>query len=100
MPDAPPKAARLKIETVAIDAVRPLERNARRGDVDAIRASLRRLGQYKPLVIRAETGEILVGNHTWQALREEGHEHVAVVKRSVPDDDEATRLALVDNRTR
>lgn len=91
--------AELRVEMVAIDDVRPLERNPRRGDVDRIRASVQKFGQYAPLLIRAETGEILKGNHTWHALKEEGVARIAVTRRSVPDDDEAQRLALTDNTT-
>lgn len=88
----------LKVRMVRLDEIRPLERNPRRGDVDEIRASIRRHGQYVPLVVRAETDEILKGNHTYAAAREEGLERIAVVYRSVPDDTEAQRLAIGDNR--
>lgn len=91
--------AELRVEMVAIDDVRPLEVNPRRGDVERIRASVRRFGQYAPLVVRAETSEVLKGNHTWHALKEEGVARIAVTRRSVPDDDEAQRLALTDNTT-
>lgn len=90
--------AHLKVEMVPLGDVRPLERNPRRGDVDFVRGSLRRFGQYVPIIVRTETGEILKGNHTYYALKEEGAELVAIVRRSVPDDDEAQRLALTDNR--
>jgi hypothetical protein len=90
--------ADLKVEMVDIDSIRPLERNPRRGDVEFVRASLQRFGQYVPIVVRAESGEILKGNHTWFAAKEEGHKRIAIVRRSVPDDAEAQRLALTDNR--
>lgn len=89
----------LRVEMVPIDDVRPLEVNPRRGDVERIRASVQRFGQYQPLIVRAETGEILKGNHTWHALREEGVVRIAITRRSVPDDAEAQRLALTDNTT-
>lgn len=88
---------KLRIEYVDIDTVRPLERNPRRGDVEFIRGQLKRFGQYVPIVVREETGEILKGNHTWHALKEEGAGKVAIVRRSEPDDDEAMRLAIGDN---
>jgi DNA modification methylase len=73
--------------------------NARRGDVGAIRASLRRHGQYRSLVVR-DTGSALVvlaGNHTRDALDAEG---LASARCEVITctDDEARRINLADNR--
>ncbi|MFJ4966097.1 DNA methyltransferase [Streptomyces sp. NPDC088729] len=74
--------------------------NARRGDVDAIRASIRRHGQYRSLVVRA-TGEdrymILAGNHTHDALKAEGHA-TARCEIIECDDDQARRINLADNK--
>lgn len=94
--NVPPELKRM---LVPIDQVKPLDGNRRRGDVDEVRASLRHHGQYKPIIARRETSEVLVGNHTTQAAREEGWTHIAVLWRSEPSDAEAKRLALVDNRT-
>lgn len=82
-----------------LEKIKPLDRNRRRGDVEAVRESLREHGQYKPIIVRRENGQVLVGNHTAQAAREEGWTHVAVLWRSEPDDQKAERLAIVDNRT-
>lgn len=73
--------------------------NPRRGNVEQIRASVRRLGQYRPIVVR-DTGTqlvILAGNHTTQALEDEG---AAAVRAEVIEcsDDEARRINLADNR--
>ncbi|MFJ2752666.1 DNA methyltransferase [Streptomyces sp. NPDC087297] len=74
--------------------------NPRRGDVDAIRGSLRRHGQYRSLVVR-DLGEdryvILAGNHTHDALKAEGY---ATARCEVIecDDDQARRINLADNR--
>lgn len=73
--------------------------NARRGDVGGIRASLRRNGQYRSLVVR-DTGSrlvILAGNHTSEALAAEGHT-AARCEVVTCTDDEATRINLADNR--
>src|SRR4051794_17110949 len=83
---------------VPIDTVRGLDRNARRGDVDRIRESLRTFGQYVPIVARRQTNEVLKGNHTLQAAIAEGWTHVAVSWRDEPDDDVARNLAIADNR--
>jgi 16S rRNA G966 N2-methylase RsmD len=73
--------------------------NARRGDVEAIRSSIRRHGQYRALVVR-DTGDqlvILAGNHTRDAIAAEGHDTVRceILKCT---DDEARRINLADNR--
>lgn len=74
--------------------------NAKRGDVDAIRDSLRRNGQYRSLIVRDVDGErtVLAGNHTLKALIAEG---VAVARCEVVRCDDATarRVNLADNRT-
>lgn len=81
-----------------LDTLRPLERNPRRGDLAAIRESLREHGQYQPIVVRRATREILAGNHRYLAAKAEGWETIAVVLLDV-DDETAARIALVDNRT-
>lgn len=73
--------------------------NPRRGDVESIRSSIRRLGQYRTIVVR-DTGSglvILAGNHTTRALEAEGR---ATVRGEVIEcsDDEARRINLADNR--
>src|ERR1039458_6165068 len=74
--------------------------NARRGNVEEIRKSLRRHGQYRAIVVR-DTGTelvILAGNHTRDALEAEGHTaaRCEVIECS---DDEARRINIADNRT-
>ena len=83
---------------VPIDDVRPYAHNPRRGDLEAIKESLRQHGQYRPVVASVRTSEILAGNHTWQAAKALGWEHIAVSWVDV-DDEEAARIVLVDNRT-
>ena len=73
-------------------------RNPRRGDVDAIMDSLQRNGQYKPIVVRQGTNEVLAGNHTLKAALRLKWEVIAATYVAVTDD-EAARIVLVDNRT-
>lgn len=78
-------------------------RNPRQGDLASIRESLRVNGQYRPLVGNrgTHTGrprEVLAGNHTLMAAREEGWSHVVVCWVDV-DDDHAARIVAADNRT-
>lgn len=73
--------------------------NARRGDVEQIRESIRRHGQYRSLVVRDTGSElvILAGNHTHDAIRAEGHK-TARCEIITCSDDEARRINLADNR--
>jgi len=72
--------------------------NPRRGDVEAVAASLEAFGQRKPIVARRFDRVVIAGNHTLQAARSLGWPFLAVVWT---DDDEATGKAysLADNRT-
>jgi ParB-like nuclease domain len=73
--------------------------NARRGNVDEIRSSIRRHGQYRAIVVR-DTDDglvILAGNHTFDAIAAEGHQaaRCEIINCS---DDEARRINLADNK--
>jgi ParB-like chromosome segregation protein Spo0J len=90
----------LRTETIALDALTPFPGNARRGDVDKIRESLRANGQYRSLIVRQTDDDrliVLTGNHTRQALMDEGYAggRCEVIRC---DDATATRINLVDNR--
>lgn len=74
-------------------------RNARRGDVDLIAASLERNGQYRAIGVRKQTRHALFGNHTLQAALALGWTHIAAHELDVPDDHDADRILLVDNRS-
>lgn len=86
-------------------------KNARRGDVNAIKASIVANGVYRPIIINKGTYtdrplEVLAGNHTLQAMRQLAEENpddktwqtVDVWQVDV-DADRATRIVLADNRT-
>ena len=86
---------------IPLDELTPFPGNAKRGDVDQIRKSLRRNGQYRSLVVREiPDGPIIVlaGNHTLQALTAEGHQ-AARCEVVLCDEDTARRINLADNRT-
>ena len=92
---APPES--LQATMVPIDQLRPYPSNPREGDIGAIAESLSTLGQYRPIVARAD-GTILAGNHTYQACKALGWTHIAVTYITCTDD-EASRIVLIDNRT-
>ena len=80
-----------------IGSLQSLEGNPRRGNVEAIAASLSRFGQRKPLTARSSDRVVIAGNHTLAAAISLGWSEVAVV---FVDDDESESLAfaLADNR--
>ena len=82
---------------VPIDSLTPWPRNARRGNVEVVSESLRVNGQYRPIVVRSSTREVLAGNHTLAAAQVLGWTEIAATFVDV-DDDQAERIVLVDNR--
>jgi hypothetical protein len=92
-------AAYVDTRDIPISDLTPFPGNAKRGDVDSIRASLRRNGQYRSLIVRDTGGALVVlaGNHTMQALAANG-EQAARCEVITCDDAEAKRINLADNR--
>jgi len=86
----------MKVQSVPIGSVLQDTKNARRGDIDALLASLQEFGQHRPLVVQKSTNRIIVGNHLHLAAVALGWSKIDVL--FVEDDDkEATRRALADN---
>lgn len=83
---------------VAVAELRPFPGNPRRGDLEAIKDSLRRHGQFRAIVVNRRTMEVLAGNHTLRAAKQLGWRQIAATFVDV-DDEQARRIALVDNRT-
>jgi len=84
-----------------IDALVPMQPNPRRGDVNAIMASLEKFGQVTPIVVRPNddgTYTVLAGNHRVEAAKRLGWSHLAVVEYDA-DDATAVAFALADNRS-
>jgi hypothetical protein len=84
---------------VPLDSLTPLPKNPRRGDVEAMRGSLRTYGQRKPVVVNVETEAAVIeaGNTTRAAAAREGWTHLAIVR--VRDDPTTeTGYAVADNR--
>lgn len=99
--DANTTATYVRTADIPLDELTPFPGNAKRGDVEQIRASLRKNGQYRSLVVREiPNGPLIVlaGNHTMQALTAEGRE-TARCEIVLCDDDTARRINLADNRT-
>jgi len=101
MTEEPDTATYVRTADIPLDELTPFPGNAKRGNVDQIRASLRRNGQYRSLVVREIPNGplvVLAGNHTMQALQAEG-QPTARCEVVVCDDATARRINLADNRT-
>jgi ParB-like chromosome segregation protein Spo0J len=89
----------LSIYEVVLTALVPLAKNPRKGDIKKIAESLKVNGQYRPLVVRKETREILAGNHTYKAAVSLKWEKIKVMFVEGITDEAASKIILTDNRT-
>src|SRR4051812_9413771 len=67
-----------EVAVVPIDTLRPHPRNPRRGDIEAIKASLAQHDQYRAIVVNKPTQEVLAGNHVLRAARALGWSQICV----------------------
>lgn len=91
----------LKPLAVSIDSLTPDPSNARKHDkrnIEAIKASLARFGQTKPIVLHSNGSTIIAGNGTWHAAKELGWTHIAAAKTNL-DTAEAVAYGIADNKT-
>lgn len=90
----------MKIETVAISKLVFDPANARKHDkknLEAIKGSLARFGQQKPIVV-GKNNVVIAGNGTIAAALEIGWTMINIVRTDLTGS-EATAFALADNRT-
>ncbi|GEB97762.1 ParB/RepB/Spo0J family partition protein [Corynebacterium flavescens] len=102
------------LELLPIEQLREYGRNARKGNIPALKDSLRAHGLYKPLLVNvgsqtSSEWEVLAGSHTLTAMRELNREaqeagetalHLMVPCYVIDvGEEEAARLVLVDNKT-
>lgn len=93
------------LETRTHDQLTEWPGNARQGDVDTIKESMRTNGVFQPVIIQTSTGRIIAGNHRYKALVELHREapdtwgdNVTVLPLDVSDS-EAERIHVADNKT-
>jgi hypothetical protein len=82
---------------VPIGELEPFPGNPRRGDVAMLRASLRRFGQVKPILVDGH--RIVAHHHVRLAAQEEGWTHIAAIPNEFQSEAEARAYLLADNRT-
>jgi ParB-like chromosome segregation protein Spo0J len=90
----------MKTETVALDSLTPDPANARKHsarNIEAIKASLTRFGQQKPIVVDGKN-VVRAGNGTLEAAKALEWESIEIV-RSDLEPTEMTAFAIADNRT-
>ena len=68
----------MNIEQVPVINLKPYPNNPRKGNVDLIAESLEAYGQYKPITVNKRTGEILAGNHTYEAAKKLGWVEISI----------------------
>jgi ParB-like chromosome segregation protein Spo0J len=89
------KIEKLKVADLSLDPSN-VRKHSRR-NLDAIKASLRKFGQQKPIVIDAK-GIVLAGNGTLTAAQELGWTEISATRTELTGV-EATAFAIADNRT-
>lgn len=93
----------LTVHDIPVGDLALLPGNPRQGDIGAVSESMRINGVYQPIIVNRGTltgrpFEVIAGNHRAQAAQQLGHDTVPAVILDV-DDEQATRIALADNRT-
>ncbi len=88
------------IEMVQVESLHPDPANVRRHsprNIAAIKASLQRFGQQKPIVVDAQ-GVIRAGNGAFEAARQLGWRRIQVIRTDLSGPD-AIAYAIADNRS-
>lgn len=90
----------MKHETVSISTLAHDPRNVRKHsarNIEAVRNSLKKFGQQKPIVVQ-EDGTVIAGNATLEAARALGWDSIDIVRTTLIGET-ATAFAIADNRT-
>jgi ParB-like chromosome segregation protein Spo0J len=89
------KLESVPLSTLSLDPAN-LRKHGRR-NLDAIKASLRRFGQQKPIVVDRQ-GIVLAGNGTLAAAQELGWKEIQIVRTELAGT-QATAFGIADNRS-
>jgi ParB-like chromosome segregation protein Spo0J len=84
---------------VPIDKVQQHAQNPNNGDLDALIESIQINGFVTAITADARTGNIIAGNHRYQALHALGATEIPVIWVDHMDDSGAVRYMIADNRT-
>lgn len=95
-----PQKSLLEQRTVSISELVPNPRNPNthpRLQLDRLAASIKRFGQPRPVLVRAQNMMIIAGHGVWEAMKDAGHKQIAVILWYV-DQKTADAYMLADNR--
>lgn len=90
----------MEIKTIAIDSIKPYERNARHNAkaVDAVVKSIRANGYIAPIIVD-ENGVILAGHTRHKALKKMGVKEVECVVKEGLTEQQKKAYRIADNKT-
>ena len=89
-----------EIVKVNVNNISPYHLNCKkhnRKNIEAIKKSIKMFNQYKPLIVNSRTNEILIGNGTYQALKELDYSEIYAIFIDVDEKKEKV-LNLADNK--
>ena len=84
---------------VPMEQVHQHQQNPNNGDLDALIESIQVNGFVTAITADARTGNIIAGNHRYQALHALGATHIPVIWVDHMDEGGAVRYMVADNRT-
>ncbi len=90
------KAKKIKLEILLQDDENPRIHNRR--NIDAIKDSIQKYGQYRPFVVNQRTGKIAVGNGMLTAMKELGFTKGNAIFMDLSEED-FRLLSIADNRS-
>ncbi len=93
------KRFHLEVTRVHVGDIQQHPENAWVGDLDTIRESMEANGIYRPVYVSKVTGNILAGNHTYQAQVDAGEEYIDVIYLDGLTPDGERRIMAVDNQS-
>ena len=91
----------MQIEKVKLVDLKPYHMNCKKHNeknISSIKYSINKFNQYKPLIISKRTNQIIVGNGTYQALKQLNYEYADVVYLDL-DEQQQKILNISDNKT-
>ena len=91
----------MEIKTVKINSSKPYHMNCKihtKQNIEAIKKSLIKFNQYAPLIVSCKTKQIIVGNGTFQALKELNYQQVDILQLDLTEEQEKI-LNISDNKT-
>lgn len=81
-----------------VDSLTRHDKNARVGDVEAVKESIQTNGWYGAVIAQKSSRKIVIGNHRYQAALELGYDTIPTILLDITDE-QAKRMMLADNRT-